>query len=177
MTLKAYCLTKKNRSGCSSELHLVLKLNWSMQCNFIATPKNSIHKLWNLKQFWVTLVILELLKIWSISGVLWWTLHHWHNLWIFSWLNIINSHSIIYQELVSSYTLFQFRGTLSVIHVKEEKSSVCFVHLSEYSTRTLHIIYSRKECHSFHQVLRHGSLLVPLSFMGIKLWGFFFLLL
>lgn len=112
---------------------------------------------------------------WAFENLVhfWWTLHHWHELWIFSWLHIINWHSIIYQELGSSYTLFQFRDTLSVIHVKEEKSSIHFVHLSENSTRALHTIYSEKEYHSFHRVPLHGSLLVPLNFMGIKLWDIF----
>lgn len=58
---------------------------------------------------------------------------------------------------------------LSVILVKGVKSSVRFVHLSKYSIRALHTIYSGKEYHSFHQVTLHGSLLVSLSFMGIKL--------
>jgi hypothetical protein len=153
-----------------------LFLNSTKACSVISLQlwKTAFRKVWNLKQFWVTLVIFELLKIWSISGVPWWTLHHWHDLWIISWLHIINWHSIIYQELVSSYTLFQFRDTPSVIHVKEEKSSIRFVLLSKYSTHALHTIYSGKEYHSFHWVPLHGSLLVPLSFMGIKMWHFFF---
>jgi hypothetical protein len=57
--------------------------------------------------------------------------------------------------------------------VKGEKSSVRFVHLSKYSTRALHTIYSGKEYNSFHRVTLHGSLLVSLSFMGIKLRNFF----
>ena len=71
--------------------------------------------------------------------------------------------------MVSSYTLFQFRDALSVIHMKEEKSSVRFVHLSEYFTPALHIIYSKKEYRSFHRVPLRGSLLEPLNFMVIKL--------
>jgi hypothetical protein len=166
LTFKAYCLSKEKINGYSSKLHLVLKLKQSMQCDFIATLKNSIQK--SVK----SLTVLSFLSFWKLVHF-WWTLHQWHDFWIFSWLHIINWHSIIYQELVRSYTLFQFRDTLSVIHVKEEKPSIHFVHLSKYSTRAFHTIYSRKEYHSFHRVPLHPSLLVPPSFMGIKFWDIF----
>lgn len=121
----------------------------------------------------MTLVIFKLLKIWSIFGVLWWTLHHWHDLWIFSWLHIINWHSIIYQELVSSYTLFQFRGTLSNPCERRELFRTFCILVRIFYTCPLHIIYSGKECHSFRQAPLLGCLPVPLSFMGIKLRLFF----
>jgi hypothetical protein len=145
LTFKAYCLSKEKINGCSPKLHVVLKLNWSMQCDFIGTLKNGIKKVWNLKQF-----LGYNCHFWAFenlvhSGVLWWTLHRWHDLWIFSWLHIISWHSIICQELVSSYTLFQFRDTLKC-HPCERSEIFCtFCPLVEifYSCFTYNLFWKR----------------------------------
>ena len=68
--------------------------------------------------------------------------------------------------------LFQFGGSLSVIHMKQEKSFIGFIHLFSFSIHVQYIrfISAQNLSHSLSSPSLHFCAGSSLNCMGMKLW-------